>query len=294
MIKEIYVNGSSFTHGYGLDLPSFLKELNKYESEYPQWDAPEEERVNFRISNNWPTLLSKLRNLPVTNEADFGGSWERVIRMVSNFILKHENPQEVLYILEMPNSVRKDVWSTAESRYKKVTGTGNWGEPYTNHELHAIESWYASFEEGWINFEKEIKRTIFLSSWLKELGCKFLIIPTEQLHELTPHDATPPFEEPESMILLSKEIKKIDLNLLKFEVNEKHHGCSLLYHDKSNYTNNYEYWTTNMIVFYNDFIKGRIGNEQNGIDDGHPNLLGHQKIAEEVNRYINYYLNNIV
>ena len=47
--------------------------------------------------------------LPVTNEADFGGSWERVIRMVSNFILKHENPQEVLYILETPNSVRKDV-----------------------------------------------------------------------------------------------------------------------------------------------------------------------------------------
>ena len=43
--------------------------------------------------------------------SDFGGSWERVIRMVSNFILKHENPQEVLYILEMPNSVRKDVWS---------------------------------------------------------------------------------------------------------------------------------------------------------------------------------------
>ena len=56
--------------------------------------------------------------------------------MVSNFILKHENPQEVLYILESINSVRKDVWSTAESRYKKVTGTGNWGEPYTNHELH--------------------------------------------------------------------------------------------------------------------------------------------------------------
>ena len=43
--------------------------------------------------------------------------------------------------------------------------------------------------------------------------------------------------------------------------------------------------------FYNDYIKGRIGNKENGIDDGHPNLLGHQKLSEEIYRYINYYLN---
>ena len=290
MIKEIYVNGSSFTYGYGLDLPSFLKELNKYEPEYPKWDASEEERVKFRIDNNWPTLLQNKINLPVTNEADYGGSWERVLRMTSDFILKHENPQEVLYILEMPNSVRHDVWSINDQRYKKVTGNVGWGEPYTNHEEHAIMNWYGSFEDGGINFVKEIKRTIFLCSWLKELGCKFLIIPTEQLEELRP-DGQEGQEEPESMKLLSNEIKKIDLNLVKFKVEKDWHGCSLLYHDKSDYTNDYEYWTTTMIVFYNDYIKGRIGNKENGIDDGHPNLLGHQKLSEEIYRYINYYLN---
>ena len=39
--------------------------------------------------------------------------------MVSNFILKHENPQEVLYILEVPNSVRKDVWSNMQNQDTK-------------------------------------------------------------------------------------------------------------------------------------------------------------------------------
>ena len=140
MIKEIYVNGSSFTHGYGLDLPSFLKILNKSESEYPKWDASEEERTNFRISNNWPAKLQEKIKLPLTNEADYGGSWERVLRMTTDFVLKHENPSEVLYILEMPNAVRKDVWSIEDKRYKKVTGQTGWGEPHSQNEINAIEN----------------------------------------------------------------------------------------------------------------------------------------------------------
>lgn len=289
MIKEIYVNGSSFTHGYGLDLPSFLKILNKSESEYPKWDASEEERTNFRISNNWPAKLQEKIKLPLTNEADYGGSWERVLRMTTDFVLKHENPSEVLYILEMPNAVRKDVWSIEDKRYKKVTGQTGWGEPHSQNEINAIENWYVQFANDTTNFEKEIRRLIEYSSWLKSLNCKHLIIPTEQLVHLIPDDEN---GATEFMKITESELKKLDLNLIKFKVDRAHHGCSLLPNDKSDFSP-HEYWTTNLLVYYNDFIGGGFNIEISpNVIDKHPSLLGHKKISEQVYNYIQYFLEN--
>ena len=119
MWKQIYVNGSSFSDGYGLNISEYLEVLNKYNGEYPSHKENSKVLNKFKNKNSWPGILESLINIPVINEASFGGSFERVIRMSFDFIFKQKDPTETLFILEVPNCERYDFWSVAEENTKK-------------------------------------------------------------------------------------------------------------------------------------------------------------------------------
>ena len=206
--------------------------------------------------------------------------------MTFNFFLNQENPTETLYILEIPNSVRKDVWSIHDNKWKRVTGeTSDW-ETYTPQEIHAIQNWYSCFETSEINFKKEITRLVGICSFLKENNCDFLILPTEQLHHIFSDNE---FNEIEYK-KFNQLIQPLDLNLIKFKVDEKFDYGSLLEHQYSNF-DLYKHYTTNLLVFYNDYLKLRFDNEVDILNDGHPNLEGHKKIGEGIYDYVQYFIN---
>ena len=287
MYKQIYVNGCSFTYGYGLDIPEFLKELNKHNQSYPNWNSPKEELTKFREENNWPSVLQKHINIPVINEADFGGSFERAIRMTFDFISTQETPSDTLYIIEIPNAVRKDVWSLSDKKWKKITGdTSDW-ESYNDFEKDAIQNWYSCFENSHINMRKELLRLFMFASFLKEKKCDFLIIPSEQLFHifLDEHGGY----SQSDMDKYGDELSIIDKNIVKFEVDKQRHGGSLLKHDSSNFTP-YEFFSTNLLVFYDSFLNMRLDTDAPELEDGHPSLEGHKKIGEGVYKYLEYYL----
>lgn len=297
MYKQIYVNGSSFTYGYGLDMPSYLKHLNEVNPLYPEWNSEESLLIKFRENNCWPGILQEKIKIPVINEATFGGSFERVIRMAFEFVIKNPTPEDTLYILEIPNAVRKDVWSNEEKKWKKCAGSpGDW-EPMSDFEKDAVIKWYTAFESHFVSFRKELRTLVGFAAFLREKKCDFLILPTEQLIHIKANHYKVIVDQKSDIETICEfyydEVSKLDKNIIKFEVEEGYNNGSLLKSNRSKYCE-YSYYTTNLLVFYNDFLKQSFAHETPKMswESGHPNLEGHKKIGEQIFNYINYFKSN--
>jgi len=291
MWKQIYVNGSSFSDGYGLNISEYLEVLNRYNGEYPSHKENSKVLNNFKKKNNWPGVLESLINIPVINEASFGGSFERVIRMSFDYIFKQKDPTETLFILEIPNCERYDLWSVAEERYKKVTHIDNDilrnydatsitqnGEVFNRKEISTIIKFYNNFGNHRLKWFDETKNLIMFCSYLKSKNIDFIIIPTEQ------PSYCKDYIEPD---ILDKECRFIEDNLIKFSVPKEY-----AYANITNIRSSDLGYTNNLLVFYKDYHKKSFELETNGeLDDSHPSLEGCKVIAEEIykniqNRYL--------
>ena len=285
MWKQIYVNGSSFTDGYGLDIPEFLEILNKYNPKYPSHTENEETLIKFRENNSWPGVLESLIDIPVINEAIYGGSFSRVKRKLFRFLNENKLAKDTLYILEVPNATRMDVYNWRTNKWRKV----NQGEKddgshsdWEKLEINARKHWYLTYGSPSSFYYDDCQNLFWVTSTLKSMGLDYLIIATEQLHYLNEEKEFPDVEE------ISKTLNKTnkEINFIDFETDRANsHGNAIWSDFPHGYTNN-------LIVYYQDFLKSTFDIETNGeLKDGHPSVEAHSRIAQEIyknikNKYI--------
>ena len=108
MIKQLYVNGCSWTDGDGLD-----KEIGRG----PDWRG-----------RNWASQLAKLLNVPVINEGMGGGSNARIVRLVCDFVrnLPREDRRSTLIVIGWTVTNRDEIY---------IEETNNWYPFNSNHEF---------------------------------------------------------------------------------------------------------------------------------------------------------------
>ena len=109
MITTIYVNGCSWTDGETFVTSGLLDKLG-----LPQ---PGKQYA-------YPKLVSDYYGLKLIDESRFGGSLNRVVRMTWEYIATQEDLSNTVFILEIPNGFRDEVYSSEYETYINVT-SGN-------------------------------------------------------------------------------------------------------------------------------------------------------------------------
>jgi hypothetical protein len=107
----LYVNGSSFTAGGGLE-PKKDDLRSYYKTHYNlEWKSERD------IS--WPKLLADKLGVTLIDESKCGGGPERVVRMVYDFLFKSGGKaHDTLFILEIPSAYNRiDVYSNHFNKY---------------------------------------------------------------------------------------------------------------------------------------------------------------------------------
>jgi len=288
--KQIYVNGSSFSYGYGLDKKEFLEKLNQVNSEYIDFNEPQEKLNDWRKNNCWPGILQTLSGMNVINESLYGGSFSRVMRMTFDYINSQENPRKTFYILEVPNYDRYDLFSVQQNRFIKASSPEVSDEEVVGMEFNAIKQFYTCFSDWIVAWRREVMNLLFFSNYLKSLNLNFIIIPTEQFlltqqlnqsSDKLSHWSNRIFENS-----VQNSLKNIDLNIIKFPTKNNSYGN--LYNN-SKFTP-YKNYTNNLLV-YSDESKNFMFNEEtdNILNDRHFTLSGNKQIAKQVFNYMEYY-----
>ena len=109
MITTIYVNGCSWTDGDTFVTSGLLDKLG-----LPQ---PGKQYA-------YPKLLADYYELELVDESRFGGSLNRVVRMTWEYINTQQDISNTVFILEIPNGFRDEVYSSEYETYINVT-SGN-------------------------------------------------------------------------------------------------------------------------------------------------------------------------
>jgi hypothetical protein len=92
MFTKIYANGCSFTKAGGLDQSDIRQKYKKI--------------LNVDLDDDYiqyayPNILSKKLKVPIINEAESGGSVNRLIRKTYEYVYKNQSTiSETLFILE--------------------------------------------------------------------------------------------------------------------------------------------------------------------------------------------------
>lgn len=115
--KKIYANGCSFTCAGGLNWDLIKSVYNQ--------------SLNIDIKNHmdyaYPNVLAKLLNVDIINDAQSGGSINRMIRTTYKYIIENKNNlTDTLFILEVPPGWRDEFYSHQLNRTINIT-SGNIG-----------------------------------------------------------------------------------------------------------------------------------------------------------------------
>jgi hypothetical protein len=109
MLTTVYVNGCSWTDGDTFDTSGLLDKLGlpKPGKQYA-----------------YPKLVSDHYGLKLVDESRYGGSLNRVVRMTWEYIATQADVSNTLFILEIPNGFRDEIYSSEYDTYINVT-SGN-------------------------------------------------------------------------------------------------------------------------------------------------------------------------
>jgi len=153
--NSIYVNGSSFSCGNGLDLIE-IKKIYK-------------EKLNIEIQKHidfsYPNIIATNFKTKIINEAVPGGSLNRLIRKTYQFIFDKKNiSKNTLFILELPPMWRDEFYSNKLDRFINIT----WGT---------------------IKAKKSFINLLGLISYMSNVGLKFILIDCAGFKEFLNHNA---------------------------------------------------------------------------------------------------------
>jgi hypothetical protein len=170
-IKNLYINGCSWTDGDTLDVNGLIKTCN----------IPGKGR-NY----SYPTLVANHFNLKLQDDSRYGGSINRIVRMCWEYIMTN-NISNTTFILEIPNGFRDEIYSNKIGRYFNITG-GLLSNPNDltedNAEWHDIKKDVINSYYNFCNFEefgkKEYVNLMSLISYIKQH--------TNNIYLLQPYD----------------------------------------------------------------------------------------------------------
>jgi hypothetical protein len=253
-IKNLYVNGCSWTDGDVLDYEGILKhfQLDGVGRDY-----------------SYPTLVANKFKYNLIDDSRYGGSINRIIRMCWEYIISKNNLiEDTIFILEIPNGFRDEIYSNQYNKYFNITG-GSLSNPQDKTEdsiewldikKNVINNYYnfSNFDEF---FKKEYINLMSLIFYIKQKTNKiYLIQPFDITHRYGLYDNLINYE-----------------NIIKLS-------------DSSFNENEYD--------FIQDMCKNEklsIGNElNNGNENTHPGISGHRKLAEIIIKHLKKYGSNII
>jgi len=245
--NSIYVNGSSFSCGNGLDLIE-IKKIYK-------------EKLNIEIPNHidfsYPNIIATNFKTKIINEAVPGGSLNRLIRKTYQFIFDKKNiSKNTLFILELPPMWRDEFYSNKLDRFINITwGTiknptkdlTNIRNGYDVSDILKIYDDLTNCFDNFINVDLEAKKSFInllgLISYMSNVGLKFILIDCAGFKEFLNHNAI-----------------TNDYNFLFFDNKKMHH------------------WIVDNKLTINDELGVKI--------DAHAGIVGNKKIASILSEYI--------
>lgn len=106
MIKKIYANGCSWTDGDTMVVNGLFEKLGISES---------------GKKYSYPKLLANKYNLELIDESRYGGSLNRIIRKTWRYIERQRDVSETIFILEIPNGTRDEIFCVDLNDYLNIT-----------------------------------------------------------------------------------------------------------------------------------------------------------------------------
>lgn len=106
MITKLYTNGCSWTDGDTLVVNGLFDKLNIKDS-----------GKNY----SYPKLISEYYRFELIDESRYGGSLNRIIRKTWRYIEKQMDLRETLFLFEIPNGMRDEIFCVDSNDYLNVT-----------------------------------------------------------------------------------------------------------------------------------------------------------------------------
>lgn len=239
-IKNLYVNGCSWTDGDVMDNAGLTP-------------------IGTGRTHSYPTLVANKFGYNLIDESRYGGSIARIIRMCWEYIMTNDI-SNTIFILEIPNGFRDEIYSNKIGRYFNITG-GNLNNPQDktehNKEWYDIKNNVIDYYFNFCNFEefhkKEYINLMGLIAYIKQY--------TNHIYLIQPYDVIKKYNLYNTLITDSNIIKLSDNT---FKINE--------------YT---------LIQDMCRDEKLSLGDElNNGNQDTHPGLSGHKKLSEIIIKHL--------
>lgn len=252
MYKKLYINGCSWTDGDVLDLTGLTQ-------------------MGTGRNYSYPKLVAKKFKLLLTDESRYGGSINRIIRMTWDYIIKEKNLiKDTIFILEIPNGFRDEIYSTEFEKYFNITG-GLLSNPEdkteTSDEWNFIKkdviNNYYNFHDFELFDKKESINFMSLISYIKTNGgLVYLLQPYDFINRMGRYNG-----------IFNDTISDNDIIKLKHTSFLKE-----------------EYY---LIQDMCEYEKLSIGDElNNGKKDTHPGISGHLILSEIIIKQISKKINN--
>jgi len=245
---NLYVNGCSWTDGDTMDLAGLTK--NGTGRNY-----------------SYPTLVANKFKYNLIDESRYGGSINRIIRMCWEYIMTN-NILNTIFILEIPNGFRDEIYSNKIGRYFNIT-SGNLYNSYDTTEDNA--EWYDIKKDvinSYFNFcnfdefdKKEYINLMGLISYIQKY--------TNKIYLIQPYDIIDKYNAYTKLLN--------DSNIIKLS-------------DNTFKSNEYK-----LIENMCKYEKLSLGDElNNGIEDTHPGIEGHKKLSEIIIKHLLKHAINII
>jgi hypothetical protein len=246
MMKKLYVNGCSWTDGDLLDHEGVLKHFGLN---------------GVGRDYSYPKIVADYFKLDLIDESRYGGSLNRIVRMSWDFLMNNNSPiSETMFIFEIPNGFRDEIYSNKIDKYFNIT-SGNLHNPNdkteNNKEWHEMKNDIVKNYYDFCNFDefskKEYMNLIGLISYIKHYTNKiYLIQPNDKINKYGLYN------------ILINYTNIIKLSDSTFNLNE---------------------YNTIEDMCKNEKLS--VGYElNNGIEDTHPGISGHKKLAEIIIKHI--------
>ena len=249
-LKNLYVNGCSWTDGDTLDLAGLT-----------------DKGVGKKVS--YPNLVAEYFNYNLFDDSKMGGSINRIIRMCWEYIF-HKNISETIFILEIPNGFRDEIYSNKYGRYFNLTSGSLHNEndkTENNSDWLDIKKDVVNYFYNFCDFEefskKEFINFFSLISYIKNYTDEIYLIQSDELQ-----NKIKPYKIYQNLLTDKNIIKLKDIS---FE-NEYQLIQDMCKHEKLS-----------------------IGDELNkGYEDTHPGITGHKKLAEIIIKHLKFNGRNII